>query len=230
MGLRRRSAHDRHRTDLHTLRVFLGPDGGGGNPLGVVLDGAALRRGERQAFAAELGYLRDRVRRSIARPASCGSTRRRSSCRSPGIRSVGTAWLLAQTGHAGRHAAPAGRRGPDVERGRPDVDPRPAGVERRPTTSRGSTRWRTSTRSRSPAATRWSPHGRGRTRPRAACARECPERDRHRARSEATGAAALQFGALLGRDLVIRQGEGSELHVRPADDGTVAVGGRVAYL
>ena len=48
------------------------------------------------------------------------------------------------------------------------------------------------------------------------------------AEDEATGAAALQFGALLGRDLVIRQGEGSELHVRPGDDGTVAVGGRVA--
>ena len=32
---------------------------------------------------------------------------------------------------------------------------------------------------------------------------------------EATGAAAIQFGALLGRDVVIRQGEGSELHARP---------------
>ena len=47
---------------------------------------------------------------------------------------------------------------------------------------------------------------------------------------EATGAHALQFGALLGRDVVIRQGEGSELHVRPADDGTVAVGGRVVAV
>ena len=35
------------------------------------------------------------------------------------------------------------------------------------------------------------------------------------AEDEATGAAALQFGALIGRDVVIRQGEGSELHVRP---------------
>jgi predicted PhzF superfamily epimerase YddE/YHI9 len=47
---------------------------------------------------------------------------------------------------------------------------------------------------------------------------------------EATGAAALQFGALLGRELVIRQGVGSELHVRPGGDGTVAVGGRVALV
>ena len=44
---------------------------------------------------------------------------------------------------------------------------------------------------------------------------------------EATGAAAIQFGAMLGRELLIRQGAGSELHVRPFDDGTAAVGGRV---
>ena len=50
------------------------------------------------------------------------------------------------------------------------------------------------------------------------------------AEDEATGAAALQLGALLGRDLVIRQGEGSELHVRPGRDGTVAVGGRVELV
>ena len=47
---------------------------------------------------------------------------------------------------------------------------------------------------------------------------------------EATGAAALQFGALLGRELLIRQGAGSELHVRPFGDGTVAVGGRVVLV
>ena len=34
---------------------------------------------------------------------------------------------------------------------------------------------------------------------------------------EATGAAALQLGALIGRDIVIRQGEGSELHARPGE-------------
>ena len=45
---------------------------------------------------------------------------------------------------------------------------------------------------------------------------------------EATGAFALQLGALTGRDIVIRQGGGSELHARPGGDGTVAVGGRVA--
>jgi predicted PhzF superfamily epimerase YddE/YHI9 len=47
---------------------------------------------------------------------------------------------------------------------------------------------------------------------------------------EATGAAALQLGGLIGRDIVIRQGEGSELHARPGGDGTVAVGGRVELV
>jgi hypothetical protein len=32
----------------------------------------------------------------------------------------------------------------------------------------------------------------------------------------------------MGRELTIRQGRGSELHVRPGPGGTVEVGGRVA--
>ena len=43
-------------TDLHVLRVFIGPDGRGGNPLGVFLDGAAIAPDRRQAVAAELGF------------------------------------------------------------------------------------------------------------------------------------------------------------------------------
>lgn len=50
------------------------------------------------------------------------------------------------------------------------------------------------------------------------------------AEDEATGAAAVVMGAKLGRSLIIRQGVGSELHVRPAADGWVEVGGRVALL
>jgi predicted PhzF superfamily epimerase YddE/YHI9 len=46
---------------------------------------------------------------------------------------------------------------------------------------------------------------------------------------EATGAAAIQLAAHLGRDLVIRQGLGSELHAR-AEGQTVALGGRVREL
>src|SRR4029077_10100954 len=44
---------------------------------------------------------------------------------------------------------------------------------------------------------------------------------------EATGAAAVVMGGLLGRPLTIRQGCGSEILVRPQPDGTVEIGGRV---
>ena len=43
---------------------------------------------------------------------------------------------------------------------------------------------------------------------------------------EATGLAGVQLGALLERELVIRQGRGSLIHVRPLGDGVVEVGGR----
>ena len=43
---------------------------------------------------------------------------------------------------------------------------------------------------------------------------------------EATGAAAVQLAALLGRELAIRQGQGSLIRARPAADGWVEIGGR----
>ena len=48
---------------------------------------------------------------------------------------------------------------------------------------------------------------------------------------EATGAAAVRMGGTLGRPLIIRQGVGSELVVRPDPAaGTVDVGGRVELV
>ncbi len=43
-------------TQLHVLRVFVDPDGRGGNPLGVFLDGALIPPGRRQAVAVDLGF------------------------------------------------------------------------------------------------------------------------------------------------------------------------------
>jgi predicted PhzF superfamily epimerase YddE/YHI9 len=43
---------------------------------------------------------------------------------------------------------------------------------------------------------------------------------------EASGAASVFMGALLGRPLTIRQGVGSEILVLPHDDGTIEIGGR----
>ena len=44
---------------------------------------------------------------------------------------------------------------------------------------------------------------------------------------EAVPIDAVRLGAQLGRELRIRQGQGSVIHVRPRDDGTVEIGGRV---
>jgi predicted PhzF superfamily epimerase YddE/YHI9 len=43
---------------------------------------------------------------------------------------------------------------------------------------------------------------------------------------EATGSAAIVMGEGLRRQLVIRQGVGSEILVEPCDDGTIEIGGR----
>ena len=50
------------------------------------------------------------------------------------------------------------------------------------------------------------------------------------AEDEATGSAAMRLGQALGRPLIIRQGVGSEILVRPTPEGTIEVGGLVAAL
>ena len=44
---------------------------------------------------------------------------------------------------------------------------------------------------------------------------------------EATGAAAVKMGGILGRPITIRQGVGSEIVATPQPDGTIEIGGRV---
>jgi predicted PhzF superfamily epimerase YddE/YHI9 len=215
-------------TTLHILRVFLGPAGEGGNPLGVILDGAAVPPGDRQAVAAELGFSEtvfvDDVKSGELRiftPAV--------ELPLAGHPLVGTAWLLEHTGNP-------------VETLRPPAGDVPTWRDGELTWIRGRPEWGTpydKTELESVAAVdalavpggdamvaawAWEDEAAGRLRARVfPNAIGIPE-------DEATGAAALQFGALLGRELRIRQGMGSELHVRPGDDGTVAVGGRVALV
>jgi hypothetical protein len=47
---------------------------------------------------------------------------------------------------------------------------------------------------------------------------------------EATGAAGLRLVDHVGRPIEIRQGKGSVLHARPAEDGMADIGGRVQYV
>ena len=211
---------------LHTLRVFLGPDGAGGNPLGVLLDGAAVPAAARQAVAADLGFSETVV---VDDDVSGALQIFTPTVELPlaGHPLVGTAWLLAHTGRAvGTLRPPAG-----------DV---PTWTAEGLTWIRARLEWATLydvAQLETPAdvdafrvpggdamVAIWAWEGEGRVRARVFPNGIGIEED------EATGAFALQLGALTGRDIVIRQGGGSELHARPGGDGTVAVGGRVALV
>ncbi len=215
-------------TTLHTLRVFLGPDGGGGNPLGVILDGAAVPPDRRQAIAADLGFSET----VFVDDAATGALRIFTPAVElplAGHPLVGTSWLLA---HAG---TPVGVL-------RPPAGDVPTWVEGELTWIRAREEWARMyeiRRLESPADVdafaapggdavlavwAWEDEAAGRVRARVFPNGIGIEED------EATGAAALQLGALIGREIVIRQGEGSELRSRPGGDGTVAVGGRVALV
>jgi predicted PhzF superfamily epimerase YddE/YHI9 len=215
-------------TELHVVRVFLGPTGGG-NPLGVFLDGAAVPPERRVEVAARLGFSETvfvddpiTARMAIFTPAT--------ELPFAGHPTVGTSWLLRQLGRP-------------VEVLRP-----PAGEVR--TWAEGALTWiraraswvhpirmvefATSGEVEALVGPRlgdpglyawaWEDAGIGHLR-----ARYFPT-DLGIEEDEATGAAAVVLGARFGRPLVIHQGVGSELFVRPGPDGTVEVGGRCGLV
>lgn len=216
-------------TELHVLRVFVGPDGNGGNPLGVFLDGAAVPADRRPGVAAELGYsetvfVDDRALGAIRifTPAS--------ELPFAGHPTVGTAWLLRETGTpVDVLRPPAGevgvRHGPDrtwiraraewVHRIRIEQLASVTDVEAHPSQPMGTPGlyiWA------------WEDEAAGRLRSRYFAT------DFGILEDEATGAAAVVMGDRLERPVTIRQGVGSEIIVRPREDGTVEIGGRVELV
>ena len=210
--------------ELHVLRVFCGSDGSGGNPLGVLLDGAAVPAADRQAAAAELGFsetvfVDDAVSGAVQifTPAV--------ELPFAGHPMVGTAWLLTREGHTVDELNPPAGRVPSRIDGetayvisRPEWSPAyelvelesPAEVEQLEGPPAGHDlvvvyAWIDDETVRS----RVFPVQLG-----------IPE-------DEATGSAAVRLGALLGREFKIHQGQGSEIAVRPVGDGSIEIGGRV---
>ncbi len=219
-------------TVLHVLRVFIGPDGGGGNPLGVFVEGLDIESERRQAVAAELGYSEtvwvDTIDDGVARIAIFTPAVELPFAGHP---TVGTGWLLRDLGEdvttlrcragdvvawqdgelAWIRARAEWVRGvpePDQLGSAQDVDEVVPPAMGEP----GRYGWA------------WEDEGAGRLR-----ARFFPT-DLGIAEDEATGAASVVMGRRLGRPLTIRQGVGSEIHVRPRDDGAVEVGGRVELV
>lgn len=209
---------------LHVLRVFVGDDGSGGNPLGVFLAGHGLAEEQFQPVAADLGFsetvfvsddLRGELR--IFTPAS--------ELPLAGHPLVGTGWLLRE------EAVPA------------DVLRPPAGEV--PTWREGDMTWIRADPASSPPFERrqldtpmavdalsgddelvnawaWEDEDAGLIRSRVFCRPLGIEED------EATGAAQLALGGELGRPVTVHQGLGSRIDVRPAEEeGLVEVGGRV---
>jgi predicted PhzF superfamily epimerase YddE/YHI9 len=213
-------------TTLHLLRVFIGRDGHGGNPLAVFLDGGEVPPRDRQAVAAELGMSEtvfvDDVERGEVRIFTP-----RTELDFAGHPTVGTAWLLARERRPlPRLRPPAGEVAVRYEdhltfvTARPEWGP-PFEHERLGSADEVD-------RLDGPpgghdlvGAWAWIDERAGIVRARVFAARlGIPE-------DEATGSAAVRLCAELGRALDIRQGQGSRVLVRPSGDGEVDLGGRV---
>jgi predicted PhzF superfamily epimerase YddE/YHI9 len=212
-------------TTLHVLRVFVGDDGAGGNPLGVFGEGHGLAPDRFQAVAGDLGFSETVFVGDAARGVVRIFT---PAAELPlaGHPLVGASWLLRELGTpAAVLRPPAGEvptwRDGDVTwiRARPEWAPpmerrrlaSPAEVDAHP--GAGAAEFL--------EVWAWEDEAAGRVRARVFPRAVGIEED------EATGAAALALGGELGRPITIRQGTGSRIEARPGPDGTVDVGGRV---
>jgi predicted PhzF superfamily epimerase YddE/YHI9 len=214
---------------LHVLKVFVGEDGKGGNPLGVFLDGRAVPEERRQEVAADLGFSETvfvddphRGELRIFTPAA--------ELPFAGHPLVGTAWLLTREGFEVPVLRPpagevAHRSDGDLTyvTGRPEWAPpfehvelpSPADVDALEGPPEGHDLvgvWA------------WDGEEPGRVRVRVFAPRLGVEED------EATGAHAVQLCALLGQEIEIHQGQGSLIVASPQPDGGVRIGGKVELV
>ena len=220
-------------TELHVLRVFLGPDGRGGNPLGVFLDGPAIPQARRQEVAGELGFSEtvwvDAVKDRRATIRIFTPTVEMIFAGHP---TVGTSWLLHETGRpVDVLEVPAGDvatwRDGELSWIRARAEWANGLIQPRQFDSPAEVDALTPGRIGDPGlyAWAWEDEAAGRVRVRFFATNVGILED------EATGLGGVVMGDLLGRPITIRQGVGSELHVRPDPaTGFVAVGGRVAPI
>ncbi|MDA1256475.1 MAG: PhzF family phenazine biosynthesis protein [Chloroflexi bacterium] len=216
-------------TDLSVLKVFVGADGRGGNPLGVFLEGHEIPGARRQAIAKELNFsetvfVDDAAsgRLQIFTPAA--------ELPFAGHPLVGTAWLLKQEGYAVEAVnPPAGEVQVRFDsettwiRARPEWSPlikfvqydSPSAVDALEGAPDGvgfAYCWA------------WEDESAGRVRVRVFV----PEHNIHE--DEATGSGAVAFASHVGRAVTVNQGVGSLLVTELHEDGSVSVGGEVALV
>jgi predicted PhzF superfamily epimerase YddE/YHI9 len=206
---------------LHVLKVFVGPDGAGGNPLGVFLDATGITN--RQEIATDLGFS-ETVFVDDAATARLEIYTPSAPLPFAGHPLVGTAWLL---GNVDVLRPPAGEVPTWVEnglrwiRGRAEWAPAfemrqydtPAEIDALiPPPSGHTDNWA------------WIDEAAGTVRSRVFVGSLGIAED------EATGAAAVRLVTQLDRPIEIHQGMGSVLHARPGPDGTAEVGGTVELV
>lgn len=214
---------------LHVLKVFVGDEGIGGNPLGVFLDGGEIPEDQRQQVAAELAFSET----VFVDDAGTGDLRIYTPTTElpfAGHPLVGAAWLLAKE-----------RTELDVLR--PPAGEVPARMDGEVAFITGHPDWAPEFEHlelESPAQVElldgppedkdlvgiwaWEDEQTGFLRARVFAPRLGVDED------EATGAHAVRLAAQLGREILIRQGEGSLISARPNEDGTVEIGGLVQLV
>jgi predicted PhzF superfamily epimerase YddE/YHI9 len=208
---------------LHLMRVFCAEDGSSGNPLAVFADGAEVPPGRRQAVAADLG-LSETVFVDDAERGEVRIFTPAVELDFAGHPAVGAAWLLDGVGSLRTQAGEVrvAREGEAVfVAARPAWGPpfelaqlgSPGEVEALDGPPGGHDLV---------AAWAWLDEPAGTTR-----ARVFPVRIGI-AEDEATGSAATQLCAQLGRAIDIRQGRGSRILARPGAGGMVEIGGTCA--
>ena len=197
------------------LRVFCGPGGQHGNPLGVVLDGPAVPEDDRQAIARMLNYSET----VFVDDAETGRVRIYTpTIELPfaGHPVIGTGWLLRREGRpAEALLTPAGRIPLEhrdgrttFARARAEWSPpfeliehgSAAEVEALEPAGDWSYEWA------------WIDEDAGTIRAR------CFVAEAGIAEDEATGSAVVALSARLGRPIEVRQGHGSVIHARPVQE------------
>jgi len=211
--------------EVRVPRVFCGPDGEFGNPLGVVLDGAAVAVDDRQALARHLGYS-ETVFIDDAASGRIAIYTPEVEYPFAGHPTVGAAWLLREQSIAVDALHPPAGEVPvrydgDLTwvAGRVEWCPTfdlielasPVEIDEHPGIDEGDIYvWA------------WIDEDAGLIRARCFAPAVGIVED------EATGSSVLRLASELGREVEVRQGKGSVIHARPLGDGMVEIGGRVA--
>jgi predicted PhzF superfamily epimerase YddE/YHI9 len=214
---------------LHILKVFVGENGTGGNPLGVFLEGREVPEEDRQRIAVDLGFSET----VFIEDPTLGELRIFTPATElpfAGHPLVGTAWLLAKEGLG-------------VSILRPPAGEVPVRTEGDLTFISGRAEWSLPFEQielDSPAEVEtlegppdghdlagvwaWQDREAGVVRVRVFAPQVGVAED------EATGSNAVRLATLLGRRITIRQGKGSLILAEPQSDGSVEIGGRTELV